>query len=113
MHPNFLKFNLYNKLKKIAIFIHSGIFLACYTKQLNLNLKLSSKLIVEVRVNFNVQPPNWLIYGANELNIRKKMILEGRNSIVEKQLQKIFDCLNEPEAFAKIQAKYIYHEKFI
>jgi len=27
---------------------------------------------------------------------------------VEKQLQQIFDCLNEPEALAKIQAKYEY-----
>jgi hypothetical protein len=36
------------------------------------------------------------------------MILEGRNSTMEKQLQKIFDCLNEPEALAKIQAKTYY-----
>lgn len=42
------------------------------------------------------------------------MILEGRNSTMEKQLQKIFDCLNELEALAKIQAKTYYkHEKFI
>lgn len=34
------------------------------------------------------------------------MLVTGRNSIVEKQLQQIFDCLNEPEALAKIQAKF-------
>jgi hypothetical protein len=40
-------------------------------------------------------------------NKRKKLLVAGRNSIVEKQLQNIFDCLNEPEAFAKIEAQYL------
>lgn len=35
----------------------------------------------------------------------------GRNSILEKQPQKIFDCLNEPEALAKIEAQHFYNMK--
>lgn len=60
-------------------------------------------------LNFNVQSTKWLITETKlHLTKENELLVAGRNSIVEKQSQKIFDCLKVSEELAKTEAKNLF-----